>query len=158
MKVKTMHDTHKAWAVGKAYGFRSSLEIKVQEQFKHQGIAAKYEAIKIEWEDLMYRKYTPDFLLPNGVIIETKGLFTPQDRRKHLLVKKQHPHLDIRFVFERADRKLSKSSKTTYGDWCDKNGFKYAVKLVPDSWTQEEPKHYTIEKLTVFKDKKDGSQ
>ena len=61
--------------------------------------SAKYECMKVEWEDLAYRTYTPDFLLPNGIIIETKGRFTPEDRRKHLLIKKQHPDLDIRFVF-----------------------------------------------------------
>ena len=50
-----------------------------------------YEGMKIEWEDLAYRMYTPDFVLPNGIIIETKGRFTVADRRKHLLIKKQHP-------------------------------------------------------------------
>ena len=32
--------------------------------------------------------YTPDFVLPNGVIIETKGRFVAADRRKHLEIKK----------------------------------------------------------------------
>jgi hypothetical protein len=157
MKVKTIHDTRKAWAVGKKYGYRSGLEVKVQEHLKENGVHAKYEHIKIEWEDLMYRKYTPDFLLPNGVIVETKGLFTAQDRRKHLLIKQQHPMLDVRFVFERADRKLSKVSKSTYASWCEKNGFQYAVKYVPLAWAEEEPKNYFPEKLIIFKDKKHES-
>ena len=44
-------------------------------------------------------------MLYNGIIIETKGRFTAADRRKHLLVRKQHPHLDIRFVFENSNAK-----------------------------------------------------
>ena len=32
-------------------------------------------------------KYTPDFVLPNGIIIEAKGIFEREDRQKHLLIK-----------------------------------------------------------------------
>ena len=32
------------------------------------------------------------------------------DRKKHLLIKEQHPELDIRFVFSRAGNKLSSKS------------------------------------------------
>jgi len=94
----------------------------------------------VEWEDLAYRKYTPDFLLPNGIIIETKGRFTPADRMKHLAIQKQHPNLDIRFVFSNSKSKLRKGAKTTYADWCDKNGFLYADKDVPQEWLDEKKK------------------
>ena len=47
--------------------------------------------------------------------------------------------LDIRFVFERADRKLSKVSKSTYATWCERNGFQYAVKYMPLEWADEAP-------------------
>ena len=60
--------------------------------------------------------YTPDFVLFNGIIIETKGMFTAADRRKHLAIKKQHPKLDIRFVFENSRRKLRKGAKSSYAD------------------------------------------
>ena len=56
-----------------------------------------YEEIKIEWEDLAYRTYTPDFVLNNGIIIETKGRFMAADRRKHIAIKKQHPKLRYSF-------------------------------------------------------------
>ena len=59
------------------------------------------------------RTYTPDFELPNGIIIESKGRFVAADRKKHLLVQKQHPELDIRFVFSNSKAKISKGSKTT---------------------------------------------
>jgi hypothetical protein len=132
--------TNKAYASARKKGYRSGLEVKLQEYFKEIGVDAKYESFKIDWEDIRYRKYTPDFLLPNGIIIETKGLFTAEDRRKHLLVKKQNPVLDIRFVFESSKRRISKVSKTTYAMWCEKHGFLYADKLVPEDWLREETK------------------
>ena len=55
----------------------------------------RYEQLKIEWEDLRYRTYTPDFQLDNGILIETKGQFDSEDRHKHIEVRKQHPELDI---------------------------------------------------------------
>lgn len=122
------------------YGYRSGLEIKVKEYLEEQSVPIKYEAIKIEWEDLMYRTYTPDFVLPNGIILETKGRFTADDRRKHKLIKKQHPKLDIRFVFESSKRKLSKGAKTTYGIWCERNKFLYADRYPPEEWLKEKGK------------------
>lgn len=86
------------------------------------------------------RTYTPDFILPNGIIVETKGRFVTADRQKHLLIKAQHPELDIRFVFSNSRSRISKLSATTYGMWCDKNGFKYADKLIPKEWLKEKRK------------------
>jgi len=122
------------------YGYRSGLEIKVKDYLVEHTVPIKYEALKIEWEDLMYRTYTPDFVLPNGIIIETKGRFTSDDRRKHKLIKKQHPKLDIRFVFESSRRKLSKGAKTTYSLWCERNKFMYADRVVPLEWLKEKGK------------------
>jgi len=133
-------------------GYRSGLENKVNEQLKDIGISFTYETLKIEWEDLAYRKYTPDFILSNGIIIETKGLFTASDRRKHLLIQKQHPELDIRFVFSNCNSKLNKRSKTTYANWCNKYNFLYATKKVPLDWTSEETKVLkTINNFIQFK-------
>ena len=148
----------KSYAASRRRGFRSGLEEKVQSKLKEKGVNATYESLKIEWEDLAYRKYTPDFLLPNGIIIETKGLFTPTDRRKHLLIKKQHPDLDIRFVFENSRRKLNKRSTTTYADWCVKYKFIYATKEVPDDWLNELAKIKKIynEKFIKFPKEKKG--
>ena len=112
----------------------------MSEYLKEQSIPVKYEAIKIEWEDLMYRTYTPDFVLPNGIILETKGRFTSDDRRKHKLIKQQHPNLDIRFVFTNSKSKLSKGAKTTYGIWCERNNFLYADRIPPLQWLKERGK------------------
>jgi hypothetical protein len=141
----------KSFLPAHAKGYRSGLEATVQADLEEASIDAEYESIKIEWEDLCYRRYTPDFLLPNGIIIETKGLFTTEDRRKHILVKKQHPNLDIRFVFSSSKRKLSKQSKTTYAEWCIKQDFLYADKKIPEDWLVETPKKEMPLKFNPYK-------
>ena len=130
----------KQFAAALKHGYRSGLEIKNKDFLVEKGIKVKYEELKIEWEDLMYRTYTPDFVLPNGIIIETKGRFTADDRRKHAYIKLQHPKLDIRFVFESSRRKLSKGAKTTYGQWCVKNKFMFHDRIIPEEWLYEKGK------------------
>ncbi len=121
----------KRFSAALKHGYRSGLEDKVSEYLKEQNIPVKYEALKIEWEDLRYRTYTPDFELDNGIFIETKGMFDNDDRRKHIAIKEQHPELDIRFVFSHANAKLYKGAKSRYCDWCDKNGVKWAHRIIP---------------------------
>jgi hypothetical protein len=118
------------------HGYRSGLEEKISEDLTKRAVKFEYETFKIKYEVHENRTYTPDFILPNGVIIESKGRFTTEDRKKHLLVKKQHPNLDIRFVFSNSRNKIRKGSKTSYADWCDKNGFLYADKVIPTEWTE----------------------
>lgn len=121
-----------------AKGFRSGLEEALSDQLKRLGVAFTYEETKIPYvTPAKPHKYTPDFVLPNGIIIESKGRFLTADRQKHLLVKQQHPDLDIRFVFTRSSTKLSKTSPTTYADWCRKHGFQFADGLIPVEWTLE---------------------
>lgn len=116
--------------------FRSVFEKGISIQIRNRGCPLRYEDIKVVYQKPP-SKYTPDFVLPNGIIIESKGRFTAQDRAKHLLIKQQHPELDIRFVFMNAAVRLSKASKTTYGQWAEKNGFKWAEKWIPDEWFSE---------------------
>ena len=117
-----------------ANGYRSGLEDKISVDLKERGVAFEYETMKIKWVLHRNKSYTPDFILPNGVIIESKGKFVVDDRMKHLEIKKQHPELDIRFVFSNSRNKINKGSKTTYAMWCDKYGFKYADKEIPEKW------------------------
>jgi hypothetical protein len=115
-------------------GYRSGLEDDISVDLKKRGVSFEYETLKIKWTLLENKTYTPDFILPNGIIIESKGRFVAADRKKHLKVKEQHPGLDIRFVFSNSRAKLNKGAKSTYGDWCDKYGFTYADKRIPDEW------------------------
>ena len=141
---------HKAYRAALKHGYRSGLEHKVSVYLTERKHKYGYECLKIEWEDLAYRTYTPDFILNNGIIIETKGRFLAIDRRKHLAIKKQHPQLDIRFVFENSRRKLSKGAKSTYGEWCNKYGFRYYDRIIPEDWLKEKGKnkHPKIIKFT----------
>tara|TARA_B110000908_G_scaffold46195_1_gene56255 strand:- start:5511 stop:5912 length:402 start_codon:yes stop_codon:yes gene_type:complete len=122
---------------GIAAGYRSGLEESTAINLKERGVDFTYEETKIKWTDLKIRSYTPDFVLENGIIIETKGRFVSTDRRKHKEIHKQYPDYDIRFVFSNSRAKLYKGAKSTYGDWCDKNGFLYSDKIIPDEWTKE---------------------
>ena len=131
----------KQFRAARKYGYRSGLELNVSDYLKDLKSDFLYEAIKIEWEDVAYRTYTPDFVLSNGIIIETKGMFIAADRRKHLAIKKQHPKLDIRFVFENSRRKLRKGAKSTYGEWCIKHGFRYYDRIIPEDWLKERGKN-----------------
>ena len=118
-------------------GYRSGLEEDMAEYLKKLKIKFTYEKEKIKWVDLKIRTYTPDFVLENGIIIETKGRFVSVDRRKHKEIKKQFPDLDIRFVFSNSRSRLYKGAKSSYGDWCKKHGFKYADKTIPKEWLKE---------------------
>lgn len=122
---------------GLKYGYRSGLEEKISEQLKSLGVPVQYESFKIQYEVHETRSYTPDWKLPNGIIVESKGRLVLEDRKKHLLIKKQYPDLDIRFVFSNSKAKIRKGSPTSCGDWCKKNGFLYADKLIPEEWIKE---------------------
>jgi hypothetical protein len=121
-----------------AVSWRSGLEQRNQEDLTARGVPYRYEEVKLRYtRPASAHKYTPDFILPNGIIVETKGLFDTDDRQKHLQVKAQHPDLDIRFVFSRSASPLRKGAKSTYAEWCRKNGFLFADKLIPQAWTDE---------------------
>lgn len=113
-------------------GYRSGLEDVISKDLKDRGVDFGYETVKINWKLVENKTYTPDFILPNGIIIESKGRFVPDDRKKHLKVREQNPKLDIRFVFSNSRNKIRKGSKTTYAMWCEKNNFLYADKRIPD--------------------------
>ena len=143
-----MHNA-KRFRAARKLGFRSGLEHKISEYLTGLKVTFDYESVKIEWEDLAYRTYTPDFVLSNGIIIETKGIFDSEDRRKHLEVRKQHPELDIRFVFSNSMAKLYKGSKTRYCNWCDKNGFIWAHRVIPEEWLKEKGRVIKAKTITL---------
>ena len=86
-------------------------------------------------------RYTPDFILPNGIIVECKGAFTAPQRKKMAAVVEQNPDADIRMLFMR-NNSITKTSKTRYSDWCEKRGIVYHVSAngtVPEEWLTEKP-------------------
>lgn len=123
-------------------GYRSGLEEKLSRQIEEAGLPVLYEQDKIAyiWPE-REAKYTPDFRLPGkdgkSFFVESKGIWTVEDRSKHLLIQQQHPEIDIRFVFSNQNARLYKGSPTSYAQWCDKHGFLYANKTIPDEWLNE---------------------
>lgn len=129
---------HGGWSKHVTAVYRSGLEDKVSDQLKNAGVDAKYEKFTIKYTvPESSHTYTPDFVMPNGIIVETKGIFSVEDRKKHLLIQSQYPNLDIRFVFSNSKNKLYKGSKTNYADWCTENNFQYADKWIPEAWFRE---------------------
>ena len=113
--------------------FRSGLEKNVDDFLSSTGLEYEYERKKIPY--VLTCNYTPDFILKNGVMLEAKGHLSPDDRRKMLAVKKQHPELDIRFVFQAPYNKIYKGSRTTYAKWAEKHGFPWThFKSIPLEW------------------------
>ncbi len=118
--------------------YKSGLEDKVAEQIEAAGHQVRYEKLKLPWvQPQSEHSYRPDFLLDNGIVVETKGLWETADRKKMLLVKAQHPNLDIRMVFSNAMAKIAKASKTTYAKFCDDHGIKWAHRAIPREWFLE---------------------
>ena len=113
-------------------GYRSMFEVNFAASLKARGVEAVYEPEKLPYT--LHYDYVPDFKLSNGVYLECKGKLDPDSRRKMLAVKRQHPSLDIRFVFMRASNRLRKGSKTTYAQWAESHGFKWCEGMPPKDW------------------------
>lgn len=131
-------------------GFRSKLEMELNQQLVDAGINFSYEGplnVIRYIQPATNHRYLADFLLANGIIIEAKGLFTSKDRKKHLYIQDQYPILDIRFVFGNANNRLSKTSKTTYAKWCENHGFKWANKIIPPEWIAERKSQDVLDKI-----------
>lgn len=119
--------------------YRSGLEKALALAIAAAGVRVEFETMRVPFtQPQKERKYTPDFLLSaSGIVIESKGLFSMEDRAKMLWVKEQHPSLDIRMVFSNANARLYKGSKATYASWCEKHGIPYAHKAIPPGWFAE---------------------
>jgi hypothetical protein len=113
--------------------YRSKFEAAVAASLNKRGLPFNYEGQALPYK--IEAVYTPDFILPNGVIVETKGLFDSDDRRKMVAVKDQHPHLDIRLCFMKADVKLSRAPRSlTYWQWAERQGFLWCEGHIPTTW------------------------
>jgi hypothetical protein len=137
--------------------YRSKLEKDVAEKLTAAGVEYGYESQHVHYTvPAREAKYLPDFSVNDcPIIIEPKGRFggnyegfggrrmvgtkdaAVKERQKFILLKEQHPELDIRFIFSRAATPIYPKSKTSYGKWATDHGFKWAEKVVPDAWIDE---------------------
>jgi hypothetical protein len=131
--------------------YRSQLERGIAEQLEAAGVPVCFEQMKIKYViPEKEHTYTPDFTA-GTIIIESKGAFgygahsakfgggdPVKERQKLIFIKQQHPHLDLRIVFQRANTKIRKGSPTSYGKWATDNGFLWADKgTIPPEWIKE---------------------
>ena len=124
------------------HGFRSGLEDTVNDMLKENNKSFSYESEKISYiQPQTKHNYTPDFVLNKMIggkmYVETKGRWVKTDRLKFDLIFEQYPGIDIRFVFQNPNAKLYKGSKTTYAQYCDKKGWRWAKKEIPEEWLKE---------------------
>lgn len=121
--------------------FKSKYESHVYHAALAHGGQLKYEprGSKMTYV-LPPRQYQIDFILANGIHVETKGFLRYDDLRKMVAVKAANPDKDIRLVFMKADKLIRKGGALTYGGWAEKNGFPYAEGMIPEAWFQEKAK------------------
>jgi len=113
--------------------FRSKLEEKVADLLVELGVKYEYETTKVPY--VIEHVYTPDFILPNGVVLECKGYWDSDDRRKIKAVKTLNPELDLRMVFQAPFNTISKRSKTTYAKWCERYDIPWtSFQNIPLKW------------------------
>ena len=113
--------------------FRSKLEENIATLLDGLGVSFEYESEKLGYT--IEHSYTPDFVLPNYTYLEAKGYWSPADRRKILSVKKDNPDIDLRMVFQSPYNKISKKSKTTYAQWCEKHDIPWSsYHNIPIEW------------------------
>ena len=113
--------------------FRSKLEEKVADLLVELGVKYEYETTKVPY--VIEHVYTPDLILPNGVVLECKGYWDSDDRRKIKAVKTLNPELDLRMVFQAPFNTISKRSKTTYAKWCERHDIPWtSFQNIPLKW------------------------
>ena len=122
--------------VWKQAGFRSRFEYDVYNDNPQLDKALHYETTTLPYTMTLTRKYKPDVLLPNGVVVELKGYFRTADEKHKLLALKASGY-DVRLLFQSANVKLVGAKAMTHEQWCEKHGFQYAIgSQIPESWLE----------------------
>lgn len=105
---------------------RSKLEERLERIFLDNSISYQYEGDKINYlVPESKHTYLVDWTLPNGLLLESKGYLSDlTERNKYILIKKQHPNIDLRFIFADPEKKCG-GVKMTHKEYAVKNGFKY---------------------------------
>ena len=78
--------------------FKSKLEVSVAELLDTVGCKYVYEGEQVPYT--IQHHYNPDFVLLNGIMLETKGDWDAEDRRKIKAVIRDNPHLIFVWSFK----------------------------------------------------------
>lgn len=115
--------------------YKSGFERQIAANLSMRGVEFTYEELRLPYT--LFGEYRPDFVIKkSGIIVEAKGFLDRDSKRKMVAVHNQHPDLDIRFLFQQADKKMQ-GSKKTHGEWATRNGFKFAEGEIPEDWLLE---------------------
>lgn len=130
--------------VKKKNNYRNKFEQVTGDKLNERNISFNYESERLDYT--VSGKYIPDFIIQTNrgktLYIETKGngrSFDAASRRKLIAVKLQHPDKDIRIVFYSDGAfgaKRKDGTRLRQSEWADKNGFKCAVREIPESWLE----------------------
>lgn len=118
-------------------GHRSKFEDNVVLALQQVKAKHTYEPKEAKITYTVQATYAPDIMLANYLLLEVKGWFKPEDRRKMAAVKESHPTLDIRFIFQNAYSPISKGSKMQNWSWAEKYGYKWSHAGIPVAWINE---------------------
>lgn len=141
-------------------GYEVTLKKFLKDYYKGTPKRCWYEPLMLPY--VVESKYKPDFVIYKGklkkpkkpltpedlkdtIVIEAKGYLKYSDRVKMEAVKKAHPTLDIRMLFQKngylykvpkgKPRRTKDSTDPMYTDWAEKHGFPWAIgDTVPDDW------------------------
>ncbi len=117
--------------------YRSVFESTLASDLASRGISFTYEKERIEYT--VEHVYIPDFYLEDmHFVVEAKGYFPPEDRRKLIAIKRTNPFLDIRIVFQRDSKLGTGPNPLTCLKWAKKHGFRAAIGFVPKAWLEED--------------------
>jgi hypothetical protein len=111
-----------------ANGYRSKFELEIAKWLEQEGVKFVYEPCKIDYiVPESKHKYTPDWQIngDNTIYWESKGNLTARDRAKLIHIKESNPNLIIRVLHMNSKVKISRVSITSFGDWCEKQGFEW---------------------------------
>jgi len=113
---------------GKTYKVRSRLEVTLGSILNNIGTDWEYEVTNIKYKiPESNHTYKVDFTLGNGTLIEGKGYLSDHaERTKYILLKEQHPDLDLKFVFANPNKKCG-GMKMTHGEWATKHKFDWCA-------------------------------
>lgn len=132
--IRTKIDLNKLKSKLEVSGLKSLLSIKRKYKFN----------VDYETEELSYfipKKYVPDFIITfkdgRKMYIEMKGYLREEDKVKLVAVKRDHPDIDLRIVFQK-DNKVYRNPNFKYTDWAKKYGIPSAIGTPPSDWFRQE--------------------
>lgn len=120
--------------------YRSAFEASVARDLSQRRIEFGYEELTLFYT--VPHVHKTDFTITKSdgtpMIIEAKGYFSADDRRKTLAVLADNEDIDYRFLFQNAKLRLTRAKRSsTYGQWCNRHNIRWAEGTVPGGWLLE---------------------